>query len=269
MQGRLIEKFMGRYQAHPIDKWTKEFQIAKKLKLECIEFIFDFYKFKNNPLMNQNGINKILKNIDDTNVIVKTICADYFMEAPLHSKDKDLASNSIKVLKELIFSASKIGVTDIVIPCVDQSSIKLKNDFDRFIENIQQVVNYLEIYKINLALETDLPPNDVDRLLQKIDHNRIKINYDTGNSASLGYNVKEELSAYGHKITDIHIKDRLLNGGPVVLGRGNANFELFFTEIKKYHYSGPYIMQAYRDDEGLNIFNKQLNFIKPFLEGLN
>ena len=45
---------------------------------------------------------------------------------------------------------------------------------------------------INLALETDLPPKDFANLLNKFDSNHVTVNYDTGNSASLGYNIDEE-----------------------------------------------------------------------------
>ena len=31
MQGRLLPKYKGRYQAHPIDYWQKEFEIAKNI----------------------------------------------------------------------------------------------------------------------------------------------------------------------------------------------------------------------------------------------
>ena len=52
MQGRLLPKYKGRYQAHPIDYWQKEFEIAKNIGLGCIEFIFDFNEFKK-PFVNR------------------------------------------------------------------------------------------------------------------------------------------------------------------------------------------------------------------------
>ena len=91
------------------------------------------------------------------------------------------------------------------------------------------------------------------------------VNYDIGNSASLGFDPVEELEAYGTKITDIHIKDRICDGGPVVLGTGNADFSIFFKKLKEFNYTGPFIMQAYRDDEGLAIFKQQLVWIKSYL----
>ena len=42
MQGRLLPKYRGRYQAHPVGYWDKEFPIAAKLGLDSIEFILDF-----------------------------------------------------------------------------------------------------------------------------------------------------------------------------------------------------------------------------------
>ena len=91
----------------------------------------------------------------------------------------------------------------------------------------------------------------------RLESQRIKVNYDIGNSAALGFNSYEELAAYGDRITDIHIKDRILGGGPVRLGHGNADFIKFFNELKNFNYQGPFIMQAYRDDEGIEIFKKQ------------
>ena len=42
MQGRLLPKYQGRYQAHPLDSWKPEFKIAKSKSLDCIEFILVF-----------------------------------------------------------------------------------------------------------------------------------------------------------------------------------------------------------------------------------
>ena len=42
MQGRLLPKYQGRYQAHPVDSWKPEFKLAKSKSLDCIEFILDY-----------------------------------------------------------------------------------------------------------------------------------------------------------------------------------------------------------------------------------
>ena len=102
-------------------------------------------------------------------------------------------------------------------------------------------------------------------LLKDLPKEVFKVNYDIGNSASLGYNVNEEFEAYGDRITDIHIKDRLRGGGSVELGKGNANFDELINLMKIASYDGQLIMQVYRDDEGIEIFEKQLLFFKEKL----
>ncbi len=87
MQGRLLPKYQGRYQAHPVGYWQKEFGVAKKAGLDCIEFILDYNESKQNPLLKKGGAEEILKVCESTHVSVDTICADYFIEAPLHTKD--------------------------------------------------------------------------------------------------------------------------------------------------------------------------------------
>ena len=68
---------------------------------------------------------------------------------------------------------------------------------------------------MNFPIESDLSPKEFSKLLECFDTKRITVNYDTGNSASMGFDVEEELEEYGNKISDIHIKDRFHGGGPL------------------------------------------------------
>ncbi|TGM80971.1 sugar phosphate isomerase/epimerase family protein [Leptospira bouyouniensis] len=262
MQGRLLPKFNGRYQAHPVGYWQDEFPIAKSLGLDCIEFILDYNDYEINPLMSEVGIQELTKIVNETGIKVVSICADYFMEAPLHSNDSKVVANSQKVLSLLLKNAKEIGVNDIVIPCVDQSSLRSESDKKSFFENLLPLVKEAEDLDIHLSLETDLGPKDFLHVVKMFNSKSVTVNYDIGNSASLGFDPKEEFEAYGNYITDIHIKDRKLNAGSVELGTGNAEFNKVLSLIQKINYTGPFIMQAYRDDEGLEIFKRQLSWVR-------
>lgn len=268
MQGRLLPKYLGRYQAHPVAYWQKEFAVARDIGLDCIEFILDFNDAEENPLLRAGGTDEIKSVSDQTGVTVKTICADYFMEAPLHSDEQGLAEKSRQVMARLLKNASRLNVTDVVVPCVDQSTLDGQEAADRFVEKLAPLVEIAEQHGINLSLETDLAPQPFVELLDRFNSDCVRVNYDIGNSAALGYDPAKELDAYGERITDIHIKDRISGGGPVVLGEGNANFDTFFSKLKNFDYRGPFIMQAYRDEEGVEIFKQQLEWIKPYLERL-
>lgn len=265
MQGRLVPKYQGRYQAFPIGNWKDEFKVAAECGLDLIEFILDFNDAEDNPLLKLGGNDEIVSIIEETGVSVKTICADYFMEAPLHSSDAKVADESFRILGRLIEAAKILKITDIVIPCVDKSSLNTKEAVNRFVRQLIKIIPTIEKENLNLSLEADLAPKPFIELLDKLSSKNITVNYDIGNSASLGFDSDEELATYGDRISDIHIKDRLLGGGPVRLGDGYANFAKFFDKLEEFDYQGPFIMQAYRDDEGVDIFKQQLEWIKPFL----
>jgi len=267
MQGRLVPKYQNRYQAFPIGMWQDEFKVAKECDLDLIEFILDFNDAEENPLLKLEGVEEIVRISKDTGVSVKTICADYFMQAPLHSSNDKVVEESFNILERLLESAKVLKITDIVIPCVDQSSLKTKEAVDRFVKQITKIIPTIEKENINLSLETDLKPKPFIELLNKLNSKNITVNYDIGNSAALGYNPIEELGVYGDRISDIHIKDRTLGGGPVVLGDGDVDFDSFFNALSEIDYRGPFILQAYRDEEGVSIFKSQLEWIKKYLNG--
>ena len=266
MQGRLLPKYHNRYQAHPVDYWQAEFNIAKELGFDQIEFILDFNDYEKNPLMSDSGIKNLLSTIVETEVKVKSICADYFMEAPFHSAYQ---KKSEEVLLTLVENASKLNVIDIVIPCVDQSTLKDVKDVDMLVSSINKVIPLIEKYNIYINFETDLSPKRFKELLDRFPSANIKVNYDIGNSASLGYDPKEEFEAYGEYISDLHIKDRVLNGGSVKLGSGNADFDAVFASLKKYKFSGNIIMQAAKAEdyiEDLMLVKEQKQFISEYIE---
>ncbi len=265
MQGRLLPKYRGRYQAHPVGYWQTEFTIAQIMGLQLIEWILDFNEAAQNPIMHPAGLEAIKAWSDRTGVRVRTVCADYFMEAPLHDENSQNAAQSLRILIQLLKNAKQLGVTDIVIPCVDQSRLRTETDLIRFVHNIDPARDLAETLEINLALETDLPPEPFLALLNALNSLRFTVNYDTGNSAALGYDPVVELATYGERISDIHLKDRRQGGGPVELGAGAVNFERFFNALKTIDYHGPFIMQAFRDDEGVAVFRRQLEWIIPRL----
>ena len=74
---------------------------------------------------------------------------------------------------------------------------------------------------------------------------------------------------YSRIKTNMNELDRVLGGGPVMLGDGNADFDICIAKLKDIDYRGPYIMQAYRDEEGVNIFKSQLDWFLKKREKIN
>ncbi len=78
----------------------------------------------------------------------------------------------------------------------------------------------------------------------------IWVNYDSGNSASLGYRPEDEFAAYGARVGSVHIKDRVRGGGTVPLGTGDTDFLSLFACLRDLGYGGDYVMQAARGTAG-------------------
>ena len=260
MQGRLLPKFKNQYQAHPINNWEKEFDIAEQLNLKSIEFIFDYHLYSFNPLMSDI---KYLKDfLRSKNVKVKSICADFYMNAPIQEASKRELSFYGDILDKLISNLSSIGGNNIVIPLVDNSSLKSKNDQLKVKQFLDEFIDTCKRNRVSIAIESDLKPKEFMKFLDLFDGDHISVNYDSGNSASLGYSFSEEINLYGDRISNIHIKDRLINGGPVFLGEGNADLKTLKDYINKSKYQGLVIFQAYRDENGLEIFKQQFDYFK-------
>ena len=269
MQGRLLPRFNNRYQAHPIQIWPSEFYIARELGFSSIEFILDYDQVLKNPLMHDEGLQLIQDVINKTNVTVNSICADYFMHAPFHS---DYQSDSEKLLIELIDNAEKINIKDIVIPCVDESSLKNDFDMDKLHQSLSKILPIAEEKNIYINLETDLQPLKLYDFISNFNSNNIKINYDSGNSSSLGYDVNEEFKLYGSYISDVHIKDRKLNGESVTLGSGDADIKQLLNLIYTYNLEKNIIMQAFREYDyitDINSVKKQKKYLEDLINEVN
>ena len=244
MQGRLSNPHNYRIQSFPVFSWKQEFEKAAEYGLDVIEWIFDEYK--PNPILSSDGISEIRSLCKKHNIAINAICADYFMVEKLFHESNENLEKNIKVLKELILQAKKLEISFIEIPLVDSSSLKTTNDKMELRNNLENVIPLAEKNDVMIVLETDLPLLDFKQLLSEFNHPNIMANYDSGNSTSLGYNSKEELTTLRKWIKNVHVKDRKLHGGTVPLGSGDTDFDLFFSTLSEIQYSGDLIIQGAR-----------------------
>jgi hexulose-6-phosphate isomerase len=106
---------------------------------------------------------------------------------------------------------------------------------------------------VELHLETSLAPADFARLLDQVSSPLVRVNYDSGNSSSLGFVPAEEFAAYGERVGSVHIKDRVLGGGTVPLGTGDADLPAVFAALEKSGYRGDITLQVARSEPGREV----------------
>lgn len=265
MSGRLSESF-HKIQEFPFLSWKREFLKAEKCGFDTIEWIFDNNP---NPIMNDEGLKEIKKRSHETGIKVISLIGDFFMDKMLFNVSKYELEKNIKILQKLIIQCHKLDIEILELPFVDSSSLKTEKDQNSIVENLEKMIELAYQNNVKITFETDLHPIEFKRFLEKFDRN-IGANYDTGNSAALGYDVKQEIDILKPWLTNIHIKDRILNGETVPLGQGNTDFERFFSVISNINYNGQLIIQGAREKKTISTpeitCKKYLKFVKGFMK---
>ena len=268
MQGRLTLSEGRGIQFFPFGEWEEEFNKAANLGLNEIDFIFDFERYQDNPLWSGAGISRIQNLIFETRVVVRSVCVDFFMRLPPHDWPWTENTNFLRVsLIRLIQNVHLIGAKIIEIPLLDKSSLNAASKMTNFIGFLNPCLSVARNLGITLAIETDLPPKDLLSLIL-VFQGEVKLVYDTGNSASLGYNAEEEILMLGQHIVNVHIKDRTLGGGTVPLGTGAVDFDAVFRSLARMSYQGSFTLQAARgeEDKEIKTVSRQLSFLNKHLK---
>lgn len=268
MQGRLVLPVGKSIQCFPLEHWRNEFALAAQAELAAIEWIFDLDDAEHNPLATDAGIAEIRALSAEHGVGVRSVCADYFMARPLVRATPAERVERLDKLVWLLERCGSCGITRMVLPYVDPSRIETETDHCDVVATLECVLPVVERTGVEIHLETSLPPDDFRRLLDRVPHRMVRVNYDSGNSASLGYDPRVEWAAYGDRVGSVHIKDRIRGGGTVPLGTGDADFPGLFAALREVGYEGPWVLQVARGTSGdeVNWARQNRAFLLNYLE---
>jgi hexulose-6-phosphate isomerase len=250
MQGRLLPPVDARIQAFPVGQWELEFPLAAAAGLSAIEWIFEVHGAAQNPLGSDAGIASILANSRAHGVAVESLCADWFMDRPLLRASDVERTERLQMLLWLIGRAALAGIRHVILPFVDASAIQSEREANEVVSILREVLVKSEGTGVEIHLETALAPGPFASLLERLPHALVRANYDTGNSASLGYQPQDEFVAYGPRIGSVHVKDRLRGGGTVALGTGDTNFAAVQEGLRSISFNGLFTLQVAREASG-------------------
>ena len=260
MQGRLSPQYLNLIQCFPFKHWHNEFKLAKKLNLKLIEWTLDYKNFYENPIFVKKEINKIKLLKKRYSIKIDSLTGDCFMQKPFWKLKNE---KYIKLFLDTVKACGNLKIKYIIIPLVDNGSIKNKYHEKRLINILLKNIDLISSNKVCILFETDFTPKKVKKFIDKLPSKYFGINYDSGNSAALNYNIDEEFMTYGKNIKNIHIKDRLLKGKTVRLGLGNTDFKKLYKNLSKMNYDKNIILQTARGKK-----NKDIEEIKINLEFL-
>lgn len=270
MQGRLTPSLGRGIQFFPFDNWKNEFIKGSEIGLNEIEFIFDYERYEENPLWTDKGCKEIKDIIDETGVVINSICFDYFMRRPFYKYKKDerdyIEKENTEFINRILIAMRKLNISLIEIPSVDNSSLQSDDEKLRYSKWLKKIAK--DNIDIKFGMETDLPPEEFRDFIDDIGMTNVGANYDSGNSSGIGYDLYEEVTTLRDRIFNLHIKDRKYQGSTVKLGTGSANFDDLFRGLKEIGYAHAFILQAARgiDGEEKSNISSQLNFINKYIE---
>lgn len=261
MQGRLSHQNSNNLQIFPWQTWEIEFDRARSIGLDCIEWLFDVDNFSNNPIWTISGRQQIHKIVRETKVKVLSVCAHYFIRGGLVWEDQGIRSKSVDVLNNLIRYSASLGIKQIVIPFMENASILSRPRRLAAIKSLRECLPIAIENGVLLAVETDLPCSDLIEFMQCLKNLNIRVCYDIGNAVAMGYTVTGDIRYLMPWIAEIHVKDRSQDGKNVLLGSGDVDFETFFREITELGYTGPYVMETPSGDNWEENAEQHLQFV--------
>ena len=265
MQGRLSKSLTGKIQEFPSSTWQQEFKLAHSIGLKAIEWTVDFMDFRVNPLFDLSCKNEIVDLQSMYDISIPSVTLDCFVEAPMHMRNE--TTGLVSSTADLMWIAEKLqgtGVDILVLPIVAEGARFNSEALDSLISKLNSVENSLKALGKRIAVECEFDIASISQMLSGLDSETFGINFDMGNSASMGHDPKHELEVCKGRIFNIHIKDRLLAGHTVPLGMGAVDFKEIASILDAQVYSGSMILQAARDfnQDEVEQVNTYINFCR-------
>ncbi len=250
MQGRLCDLVDGKIQAFPWLQWESEFPAARAINIGLMEWTLDQERLHDNPLLMKEGRKRIRALADDNGVQILSVTGDCFMQAPFFKVTGDKRDSLLRDLDAVLAACSDLGVRYVVIPLVDNGAITNADEETALLDGLLARSDWLAQNGMKIVFESDFSAGRLADFIAQFPEDTFGINYDIGNSAALGYDFAEEISSYGSRIDNVHVKDRELHGMTVPLGTGAANFPGVFRALRECGYDGNFILQTARAEDG-------------------
>jgi len=230
--------------------WENEFPAAAAIDLHLMEWTLDQERLYENPLMTADGQEKIRALCQQYDISIPSLTGDCFMQAPFWKASGEARTELQTDFLAIGSACAAVGIRMIVVPLVDNGRLDTAEQEDTLINFLLAQQPFLSEHQLQVIFESDFTPPDLARFIARLPAEQFGINYDIGNSAALGFNPADEFAAYGVRVVNVHVKDRVLGGTTVPLKTGSADFDAVFAALAQQNYEGNFILQTARAAEG-------------------
>jgi L-ribulose-5-phosphate 3-epimerase len=259
VQGRAIPQTDNSLQYFP-SNWKEEFPIINKLGFSGIEWIYDKKSESSNPLLTETGRKEMLYLSKKNNVNLENIVFDWFLSYSFLQKNEFAQKKNIEKFLNLMQNCADVGFKRIIFPLLDKNKINSDKEIITLITHFEKnIIKQLDILDIEIHFETLLSPEKEKSIMTLFNHKKIKICFDMGNSASVGFDPIQVINILDNDLGSVHIKDRKFGGSSVPIGQGDVKFQQIFRSLNEINFHGPISFQIYRNRASDNILLLQSN----------
>jgi len=243
--------------------WEKEFAAAASIGLSLMEWTLDAERLFENPLMTPEGRANIRALMSEHAIGIPSLTGDCFMQEPFWKSEGEDLTQRLDALERIIVACGELGIRYVVVPLVDAGSLTCAAERRSLQDHLQRFVPLLREKGVMVVLESDFNPANLRSFIDEFPEDCVGVNYDMGNSASLGWNPAQEIPVLASRIKNVHVKDRSFRGGTVPLGQGAVVFGVVFGALAAAHYRGNFILQTARaaDCEHVSVLKTYADFV--------
>jgi sugar phosphate isomerase/epimerase len=177
--------------------------------------------------------------VAQTGVVVSSVAMGLLNDAPLATDPRGPVW-----LEQTIEAAEDLGAKVILLAFFGKGDLlkdrELKNaDIDVVVTRLKEAAPKAGQAGIILGIENTLSADDNVRILDRIQHDAVRVYYDAGNSTDNGYDVAAEIRRLGDRICQFHFKD-----GRHYLGEGRVKMEPVAEAIRAIGYRGWIVLET-------------------------
>ena len=151
----------------------------------------------------------------ELNVEIASLCLDCLSQYPYKSDPR-----AQQYVADAIKAASTLGSRVVLVGFFFMGDLmRDKEGTDVVIQRFREIAPTAEKAGVTLGIESWLNAEQHMAILDRVGSNAVKVYYDVGNSAKMGYDIYKEIRFLGKNICEFHAKD--FDG---LYGKGGVNF---------------------------------------------
>ncbi|OQC07542.1 MAG: L-ribulose-5-phosphate 3-epimerase UlaE [Candidatus Hydrogenedentes bacterium ADurb.Bin101] len=208
--------------------------------------------------------------MDRTGLAIPSIALGLMNSYPLASDDRGPAW-----LEQTIAAAAALNAKVILIAFFSDGDLLEKaglfglgggtlkeKELDVVVERLKVAAPKAAEAGVILGLENTLSAAQNLSILERVQHDAVRVYYDVGNSTYNDYDVPAEIRDLGDRICQIHFKDGANN-----LGEGQVDMNAVAKAMKDIHYEGWVVLEtAIREQNRDASFRKNIDFVKSMFK---